>query len=143
MRHLSVFLATGLLAISGCAQGPQTQPTSPSPAASQPPSQAASSPSAGQIAGTPIRVLDFTLQPMALALAASTVSLAVTNDGPTVHNVTIRDSSGSLVAGTADLREGESETITTQIAPGTYDLICTLPGHESLGIKGSLTVTAP
>jgi uncharacterized cupredoxin-like copper-binding protein len=65
----------------------------------------------------------------------------VTNDGPTFHNVTICDSSGTVVAGTKDLQPGTSETLSTKVAPGAYILFCSLPGHESLGIKGTLTVS--
>lgn len=69
------------------------------------------------------------------------VSLAVTNDGPTVHNISIRDESGTVVGATKDLKTGESETLTADIPAGSYTLFCSLPGHESLGIKGTLTVT--
>ena len=94
-------------------------------------------------ASATIHVLDFKLSPAALVVTGTTLSLAVTNDGPTVHNVTVRDAAGNVLFGTADLREGESETLVHAIGPGTYVLFCSLPGHESLGVKGTLTVTAP
>lgn len=94
-------------------------------------------------ASTTIKVLDFKLDPAALTVTGSTLSLAVTNEGPTIHNVTVRDAAGNVLFGTHDLREGESETVTHALAPGTYILFCSLPGHESLGVKGTLTVTAP
>ncbi len=90
-----------------------------------------------------IHVLDFKLDPSALSVTGTVLSLAVTNDGPTVHNVTVRDSAGTVLFGTQDLRTNESATLVHSIAPGTYTLFCSLPGHESLGIKGTLTVTAP
>lgn len=138
MRHVLIGLATGLLVVAGCMPATE-RPASGSPAAAtrSPASQAVGS----QSAGTTIRVLDFTLEPLTLSLAGQTIALAVVNDGPTVHNVTIRDTLGTTLAGTADLREGDAETITVDLAPGTYGLICTLPGHESLGINGTLTVT--
>ena len=85
-------------------------------------------------------VKDFTLDPLDVAVAG-TVSLAVTNAGPTVHNVAIRDDAGKLLGTTADLKSGASETLTVEIPAGSYILFCTLPGHESLGIKGTLTVS--
>ena len=97
--------------------------------------------SAPGVAGTPIHVLDFKLNPATVSTSGGSVSLAVTNDGPTIHNVTIRDAAGTVIAATKDLRAGESETLSTKIAPGTYVLFCSLPGHESLGVKGTLTVT--
>ena len=92
---------------------------------------------------TALEVRDFTLDPLTVSVTASTVVLAVTNDGPTVHNVMVRDAAGTVLFGTRDLREGESETVSGTVQPGTYVLFCSLPGHESLGIKGTLTVAAP
>jgi plastocyanin len=90
-----------------------------------------------------IRVLDFKLDPATLSVTGTTLALSVANAGPTVHNVTVRDAAGTVLFGSKDLREGEAETIVHAIAPGTYVLFCSLPGHESLGVKGTLTVTAP
>jgi uncharacterized cupredoxin-like copper-binding protein len=92
------------------------------------------------VAATPVLVKDFTLEPGELTVEAAAVTLAVTNGGPTVHNVAIRDGAGTVVATTPDLREGEAAGLSASLAAGRYDLICTLPGHESLGIRGSLTV---
>ena len=84
---------------------------------------------------------DFTLEPIALTVRRSRFALAVTNQGPTLHNITVRDSSGTEIVGTKDLRAGQSETISLNLAPGTYVTFCSLPGHESLGIKGTLVVS--
>ena len=92
------------------------------------------------MAGTPIHVRDFTLDPKDVAVKG-TVSLAVTNDGPTVHNIAIRDASDKVVGTTSNLTTGRSEALTVELPAGTYTLFCSLPGHESLGIKGTLTVT--
>ena len=73
--------------------------------------------------------------------AHGSVSLAETNEGPTIHNVTIRDASGTVLGATKDLKTGESETLTANIPAGAYTLFCSLPGHESLGVKGTLTVS--
>ncbi len=152
--------ATGLLllALVGCstsgsvtnapAGNPSTGPAassaassaaSVSPAAS---STASGSPatSAGATDATAITVKDFALDPKDVTVQGD-VSLAVTNAGPTIHNVKIKDAAGTDLGGTKDLKSGESETFTVSIPAGTYTLYCSLPGHESLGIKGTLTVT--
>ena len=85
-------------------------------------------------------VKDFRLDPRALDVVGP-IALAVTNQGPTLHNITIRAQDGTVLVGTKDLREGESEVISFDLAPGTYTTFCSLPGHESLGIVGSLTVS--
>lgn len=89
---------------------------------------------------TPITVKDFTLDPKDVTVTGQ-ASLGVTNAGPTVHNVTIRDASGKVLAATKDLSPGQSEVLAFDIPAGSYVLFCSLPGHESLGIKGTLTVT--
>jgi plastocyanin len=129
-----------LLAVVGCSPSTDS-PTAGTSATSTP---AVASPAAGSPAvAVDIEVLDFSLDPDAVSVTGPAVSLAVTNAGPTVHNVKVREGSGTVIFGTRDLRQGESETATNDLAPGTYVLFCSLPGHESLGITGSLTVTAP
>ena len=141
--RIKTLVATSLLALavvacggSGTTPAPTAAAASPAPASTSP---ASAAPSAATQA-TAVIVKDFTLDPLDVAVAG-TVSLAVTNAGPTVHNVAIRDDAGSVLGTTADLREGEAETLTVDLPAGTYVLFCSLPGHESLGIKGTLTVT--
>ena len=131
---MKTLFATTLLALaltacggSGTTSAPTTQTGAPT-----------SAPSVA-VEGTALIVKDFTLDRLTV-MTAGTVALAVTNAGPTVHNVAIRDDAGTLLGTTADLREGESETLTVDLAAGSYILFCSLPGHESLGIKGTLTV---
>ena len=141
--RIKTLVATSLLALavvacgsSGTTPAPTAAAASPAPASTSP---ASAAPSAATQA-TAVIVKDFTLDPLDVAVAG-TVSLAVTNAGPTVHNVAIRDDAGAVLGTTADLKSGASETLTVEIPAGSYILFCTLPGHESLGIKGTLTVS--
>ncbi|MEO5885651.1 MAG: cupredoxin domain-containing protein [Candidatus Limnocylindrales bacterium] len=118
---------------------PAASPAGEASAAPSPAGEASAAPSPAGDA-TAVIVKDFTLDPLDVAVAG-TVSLAVTNDGPTVHNVAIRDDAGAVLGTTADLKAGASETLTVEIPAGSYILFCSLPGHESLGIKGTLTVS--
>jgi plastocyanin len=102
-----------------------------------------SPPATGAADGTPLEVRDFTLEPLTLSVAGPDVELAVTNSGPTVHNVTIRDDAGTSLGGTRDLREGEADSLVVTLPDGRYVLFCSLPGHESLGIRGTLEVATP
>lgn len=90
-----------------------------------------------------ISVADFMIDPSEFEIAGPTVSIEVTNDGPTPHNLTIRTPEGDVVAGTNDLSVGGTETITADLEPGEYVIFCALAGHESLGMSGPLTVTGP
>lgn len=124
-----------------------TTPTGTVPGATTPVATGAATPAATPAASADatasIVVRDFELDPSTVAISGSTIGFAVTNEGPTVHNVTVRTAAGDVLLGSRDLREGESDTVVGAIPPGTYVLFCSLPGHESLGIKGTLTVTAP
>jgi plastocyanin len=133
---IKTLAATSLLfvAVTACGSGGATSVTSSSSAGGAVPSAA---PAEHQ---TPITVKDFTLEPKQVTVSGQ-AALAVTNAGPTIHNVTIRDASGTVVAATKDLRAGQSEALSFDIPAGTYTLYCSLPGHESLGIKGTLIVS--
>lgn len=134
----------GVLAFAACTPSTGSVSTSkPAGSAAGTTPAGTSAPAASAAASATIRVLDFKLDPASITVAGTELSLAVTNDGPTVHNVTVRQGSGPELFGTADLKAGESETLVHAIAPGEYVLYCDLPGHESLGIIGTLTVTAP
>ncbi len=92
---------------------------------------------------TPVTVMlaDFEIGPTDMTVVGPSVTFAVTNNGPTVHNFTIHDASGEVVLATRDLRPGESATLAGELPPGQYETLCSLPGHDSLGMVGTLTVT--
>ena len=90
-----------------------------------------------------VNLMDFMIDPSELAATGPTVTIEVTSDGPTPHNLTVRDGAGEVVMASADLSAGGSETITADLEPGDYTILCSLAGHESLGMSGTLTVAAP
>lgn len=132
MIRRSICAAILVGALAACSAASSTTP----PAASQ----ATGTPPPGAVA---ITVMDFMLSKPAITVTGPTVTFVVTNDGPTPHNVAVRDASGKVLMTTHDLSRGQSETISAAIPPGAYTTFCSLPGHESLGVKGTLTVTAP
>lgn len=141
-------LAALLLTVAGCSQTGGTSAPAPAASSSAPAASAAASSDSASTApassasaeGTAVTVKDFKIDPVDIKASAGTVTLAVSNAGPTVHNVAIRDASGKVLATTKDLKAGESETITAELAAGSYTTFCSLPGHESLGTKGTLVV---
>jgi plastocyanin len=122
---MTLFALVGLVACSA-------PDATDSPTAEMPPADALA-----------VSVLDFMIDPAELEVTGPTVTIAVTNDGPTPHNLTVRDAAGDVIIGTDDLGVGESETISAELEPGDYTIFCALAGHESLGMSGTLTVTAP
>jgi len=138
LASVPALVALALLAVAG---GVSAQDPSPAPSIVPMPSPMASlTPDA--MAAIPVTLADFTVTPTDLVVAGTTVSFDVVNDGPTPHNLTIRDAAGTVLGATPDLSRGERATLTLTLpAAGSYITYCSLPGHESLGLKGTLTVT--
>jgi plastocyanin len=62
------------------------------------------------------------------------------NESSLPHNLYIIDADGKQNAGHVDLpTKGKTATETVDITPGTYTVICKIPGHT--GMKATLTVT--
>jgi uncharacterized cupredoxin-like copper-binding protein len=126
------------LAVAACGTGAATSAPASAAAASAP---AASVAPAGSTSVTAITERDFRFDTPDVTVSGSPQSLAVMNAGPTVHDLTIRDAAGTVLGETDDLKSGASETITVDLPAGAYTIFCSLPGHESLGLRGTLTVT--
>jgi len=60
--------------------------------------------------------------------------LAVANVGSASHTFTITGNGIDVVN-----QPGQTQNVTISLAPGTYPFVCRF--HESLGMKGTLTVT--
>lgn len=62
--------------------------------------------------------------------------ILLTNNGNAVHNVTIPDLQEAPLV---EASGGDSATAVVELEPGTYEYLCTVPGHEQL-MNGELTV---
>lgn len=133
--RLKAALAVAIAALSMVACGS----SSGSPATAEP--AAPGSPAGGSGAGVSVHLSDFKISPGQLTAPAGATSFAVKNDGPTPHNLTIRDGAGKTVGATANLKPGDSTTLTVSLNPGKYTAFCSLAGHESLGMSASLVVS--
>jgi uncharacterized cupredoxin-like copper-binding protein len=132
-----------MLAVAACGSSASASTAASTPGAASASSSASTSATAGESSpvATSITERDFMFDTPDVTVAGSAVSLAVTNAGPTIHDLTIRDESGKVLGETEDLKAGASETLTVPLQAGKYVIFCSLPGHESLGLKGTLTVT--
>jgi uncharacterized cupredoxin-like copper-binding protein len=72
---------------------------------------------------------------------SGTVGLCVENRGKTPHDLAVRDSSGRDLGRTATLSQGARAHLSLALTAGEYGIYCAEPGHESLGMHGSLIVT--
>ena len=89
--------------------------------------------------GAPVAVSlsEFAITPAAITVAKGG-SLAVTNDGTMVHNLSI-DGTGLKLA---DLEAGAAKTLdVSKLSPGSYDISCQVAGHKDSGMKGTLVVS--
>ena len=54
------------------------------------------------------------------------------------HNLSVRDD--THLASSPDLLPGESATVRLTLAPADYTLFCSLPTHEDLGMRATISV---
>jgi len=64
------------------------------------------------------------------------VKIAYVGDGSLTHTLLIKDKSGFKLQVSHDTKTG-----TVNLTPGSYTLFCDIPGHESAGMKATLTVS--
>ena len=97
----------------------------------------------GQPAGsTQVSMTEFKFDPSTIIVAHGNVTFWLVNAGTTAHDLSIRDSSGKTVATSELVSAGDSAAFTVNnLAAGSYTFVCTQPGHEQSGMKGTLTVT--
>jgi uncharacterized cupredoxin-like copper-binding protein len=94
-----------------------------------------------------ITLSDFSITPAKITVSHGTMTLYVTNEGKTPHNLTVRTprgplgSSSKVVAHSRDLTPGQADVLVTTLATGEYTIYCAFAGHEQLGMSGDLTVT--
>lgn len=131
-----------VIGIAGPAAAQDASPMASMPAASMAPASMAPGSMVPADSTIAVALADFTVMPMVIDAVGPTVTFDVSNAGPTPHNLTIRDDAGTVLGATDNLSTGDSAVLTVTFpGPGTYITYCSLPGHESLGLKGTLVVT--
>jgi plastocyanin len=80
---------------------------------------------------------DLFFDPDGITIPADTdVTITLTNDGAAIHDFYQPD----LDVKTADLSPGDSDSVVINLAPGTYQFWCAIPGHKDAGMTGTITV---
>ncbi len=73
-----------------------------------------------------------------LTVKAGKVRFVVKNQGTTDHGFEVE---GQGIEEEIDpFPPGRTRTLELELAPGTYEVYCQVPGHEELGMKGELIV---
>ena len=64
------------------------------------------------------------------------MTIDVTNNGAAIHDFFQPDTG----ADTGQVQPGQSGTAVVNLAPGTYQYWCSIPGHKDAGMVGTITV---
>ena len=102
-------------------------------------------PASGASAGNAVEV-QATLREWALDLnqtevPAGTVRFVVNNQGRFAHNFTIKDGNNNVLGKTPTFAADKGpQTVEVILAPGTYTVYCSLPGHAAQGQQNTLVV---
>jgi nitrite reductase (NO-forming) len=131
----------GLLGVGVKVTNPTPTPTpTPAPAATTPaPAPAPGASTCASPVATTVTVNEFdfgfTLSPT--TAPCGRITFTMMNTGQTVHDFVIP---GTTMNG-GRLNAGQSATVAATIGPGTYSYICTVEGHDALGMVGMFRVT--
>ncbi len=127
------------------AAAPAASPTAPAAA-----SPAAAAGGGGGTASTiNVTEKDFAIAMDNSSVPAGSVTFKVTNQGPSPHNLGVTkesDSSkakgvtGAVIKDSETIDGGKNTSITVDLQPGTYNVVCTISGHVQLGMIMTLTV---
>jgi plastocyanin len=125
-RWTAALLAAGLLGLAGCG-GDDAAPEA-APAAAD---EAADSSDTVTLVAT-----EFSFDPDAVSIPADTdVAITLENAGVVEHDFVVDELDVHIHA---DATETITETV--NLAAGTYEFYCSIPGHRSSGMEGTLTV---
>ena len=88
-----------------------------------------------------VSLQEFSLTPSEISLAAGPVTFVGVNDGSVLHALAIEGDGVSAATPDASYASGSSQSFTVELAPGTYQLICPVPGHKDAGMLATVTVS--
>lgn len=86
------------------------------------------------------RATEFHYNPKEGSAHAGEVVFVVKNEGAIEHNFVIQDAGKKKVAEIAIMEPGTITEVRATVAPGTYAILCTLPGHREAGMAATLVV---
>ncbi len=136
-QHLLIAGISLVALTAACAPYMATQPAVRGPSGA---AQAVLQPAAAAPAATELHITatEFSFTPKTFQVAAGQkVTVMLENKGAIEHDLSIDGTSFKIVA-----KPGQTASGTfTLDKPGTYEVICAIPGHKDAGMKGTLTVS--
>ncbi len=161
MRSKLGIVVLGLIAVTGGALAGCGSTSSGGSAATTQAAAAQTGTTAGGNALT-VQMGDYSFTPKDVTAKAGTVTISSPNDGQVQHELVLLktdqnaaslplngdevDEEGLEAKGVEnageieDVGPGQTKSGTFKLAPGTYAMICNLPGHYQRGMYGTLTV---
>ncbi len=88
-----------------------------------------------------ISLQEFLLDPSELTLEAGSYTFEAINDGSIGHALVLEGEGISVGTPDSSYDPGTSESFTVDLAPGTYEIYCPVPGHRDAGMVGTITVS--
>ena len=83
---------------------------------------------------------EFSISPATTTARTGKIDFTIRNDGTIVHNFAVEVAGKEFKS--SDVQPGKSIPFSVTISvPGDYTFYCAVPGHEALGMKGTLTIT--
>jgi hypothetical protein len=120
----------------GVGPGPSTDPA---PGAGQPGAPAPEAPALPRFVSVAAREFSLTLSRPLVGWGSVTVELR--NSGEDPHNLVVSpDGTHTPLASFSEIGPGTYERRSVSLAPGRYQLWCSLDGHEALGMSTTLNV---
>ena len=80
---------------------------------------------------------EWAIEPQELTVKAGEVTFKVENGGNLEHDFVIEGTEGKVDV----LLPGDTQTLVVNLSPGSYTVICSVPGHKEAGMVGKLTVS--
>lgn len=80
---------------------------------------------------------EWVIQLSTATVKAGTVKFVIKNEGTIEHNFVIQGANVEVDT----IAPGSSKEVTAQLKPGTYTVVCNIPGHEEAGMKVTITVS--
>jgi hypothetical protein len=135
-RHRRPAAGRPLERLLGVGPGPSTEP---SPAPGQPGGPAPGAPALPRFVSVAAREFSLTLSRPLVGAGAVTVELR--NRGEDPHNLVVSpEGTHTPLASFSEIGPGTYERRSVTLAPGRYQLWCSLESHESLGMSTTLNV---
>ena len=97
----------------------------------------------GQPAGSiKVTMSEFKFDPAAISAHSGKVTFFLVNSGSVAHDMVVMSPDGKRV-GASDLVQGGNTDLFTiaNLAAGSYQVICSQPGHADAGMKATLSVS--